>query len=78
MNVLERKKNKIPQSQSSTVFVKYRRTCVLNNNVIQIIMQKRYSKKDQHLEWHFKYNGECLLSPPPFLCSQIITPFSNQ
>ena len=37
---------------------------------------KRYSKIDQHLAWHFKYNGACVSSPPPFLCSQIITPFS--
>ena len=34
---------------------------------------KRYSIIDQH----FKNNGAGLLSPPPFLCSQIITPFSH-
>ena len=39
--------------------------------------KKRYSKIDQHLERHFKYNGVCLSSPPPFLCSQIFIPFSN-
>ena len=38
---------------------------------------KRYSKIDQHLARHFKYNGARLSSPPPFLCSQIFTPFSN-
>ena len=38
--------------------------------------QKRYSKIDQHLARHFKYNGACLWSPP-FLCNQIITPSSN-
>ena len=32
---------------------------------------------DQHLAWHFKNNGAGLLSPPPFLCKQIITPFSH-
>ena len=44
---------------------------------IMIPLHKRYSKIDQHLSWHFKYNGGCLSSPPPFLWSQIITPFSN-
>ena len=39
---------------------------------------KRYSKTDQHLAQHFEYNSACLSSPPPFLCSQIITPFLNQ
>ena len=34
---------------------------------------KRYSKIDQHLVPHSKYNGECLSYPPPFLFSQIIT-----
>ena len=38
---------------------------------------KRYSKIDQLLARHFKYNSASLSSPPPFLCSQIITPFSN-
>ena len=38
---------------------------------------KRYSRIDQHLARHFKYKGSCLSSPPPFLCSQIITPSSN-
>ena len=35
---------------------------------------KRYSKIDQYLARHFKYN---LSSPTPFLHSHIITPFSN-
>ena len=39
---------------------------------------KRYSIIDQHLARHFKYNGECLSSPPPFLGGQIITPFLIQ
>ena len=39
---------------------------------------KRYSKIDQHLARHFKYNDGCLSSSPPFLCSQTITPFSYQ
>ena len=38
---------------------------------------KRYSKIDQHLARHSKNNVECLSSSPPFLCSQIITPFSH-
>ena len=38
---------------------------------------KRYAKVEQHLVRYFKYNGACLLSTPPFLCSQIITPFYN-
>ena len=33
---------------------------------------KRYIKIDQHLAWHFVYNVECLLSPTPYPCSQII------
>ena len=32
---------------------------------------------DQHLARHFVYDVECLSSPPPFLCSQIITIFLN-
>ena len=40
-------------------------------------LEKRYSKIDQHLARYFKYNSGCLSSPPPFLCSQIITTFSN-
>ena len=43
----------------------------------QMNLYKRYSKIDQHLALHFMYNGVCLSSPPPFLCSQIITHFSN-
>ena len=39
---------------------------------------KRYFKIDQHLAWHFEYNCACLSSPPPFLSSQIITPFLIQ
>ena len=39
-------------------------------------ISKRYSKIDQHLARHLKYNGACLSSPPPFLSSQIITLFS--
>ena len=35
---------------------------------------KRNSKIEQNLAWHFKYNGA---GPPPFLCSKKITPFSN-
>ena len=38
---------------------------------------KRYSKIVQHLARHFNYNGAGLSSPPPFLCSPKITPFSN-
>ena len=40
-------------------------------------LRKRYSIIDQHLARHFQYNVAGLLSLPPFLCSQIITPFSN-
>ena len=39
--------------------------------------EKRYFKIDQDLARHFKYNGGCLSSPPPFICSKIIAPFSN-
>ena len=40
---------------------------------------KRYYIIDQHLARHFKYKGECLSSPPPILCGQIIlTPFLIQ
>ena len=28
---------------------------------------------DQYLAQHFKNNGEGVLSPPPYICSQIIT-----
>ena len=42
-----------------------------------LIAGKRYSIIDQHLARHFKNNGAGLLSPPPFLCSQMITPFSH-
>ena len=41
------------------------------------VVFKRYYKIDQHSARHFKYNGVSFSSPPPFLCSQIITPFSN-
>ena len=40
-------------------------------------IKKRYSIIDQHFKRHFKNNGAGLLSPRPFLCSQIITPFSH-
>ena len=42
-----------------------------------VLLPKRYSIIDQHLAWHFKNNGAGLLSLPPFLCSQIIIPFSH-
>ena len=38
---------------------------------------KKYFKIYQHLARHFKYNGWCLSSPPPFVFSEIITSFSN-
>ena len=38
-----------------------------------ITLKKRYFEVDQHLERHF----DCLSSPPPFHCSQIITLFPN-
>ena len=41
------------------------------------VSEKRYSKIDQHLARHSKHNAECLSCPPPFLCSQIITPLSH-
>ena len=41
------------------------------------VFPKKYSKIDQHLARHFRYNSACLSSPPPFLCGQIIIPFSN-
>ena len=45
--------------------------------MVMYCIAKRYYKIDQYLAWHFKYNGAGLSSPHPFLCSQIITPFSN-
>ena len=52
---------------------------LLARKVLQTLYgcNKRYSKIDQHLARHLKYNGQCLSSPPPFLCSQIITLFSS-
>ena len=44
---------------------------------IQFTFVERYSKIDQHLARHCKYNGVGLSNPPPFLCSPKITPFSN-
>ena len=38
---------------------------------------KRYFKIDQYLALLFRYNGACLSSSPPFLCSQWNIPFSN-
>ena len=38
---------------------------------------KRYCRIDQHLAHHFVNYGAGLLSSPPFLCSQTITPFCN-
>ena len=38
---------------------------------------ERYSKIDQHLARHLKYDGVCLSSPPPLLYSQIIDLFHN-
>ena len=35
-----------------------------------------YFEIDQHLARHV-YDVECHSSPPPFLCSQIITPFTT-
>ena len=35
--------------------------------LIAVLMDKRYSKIDEHLARHSKHNDECLLSPPPFL-----------
>ena len=43
-----------------------------------IRQNKRYYIIDQLLARHFKYNGECLSCPPPFLGSQMITPFLIQ
>ena len=38
---------------------------LMPNNILKVIAR------------HSKHNGECLLSPPSFLCSQMITPFSH-
>ena len=37
---------------------------------------KRYSKIDQHLERHLSITVHVFRLPLPYLCSQIITPFS--
>ena len=44
---------------------------------LKIYIDKRYSKIEKDIAQHFKYNGACLSSTPPFLCRQIIVPFSN-
>ena len=57
----------------------YRKCCSIIRDIIQIIiyLSKRYFRIDQHLARHFECKVECLSSPPPFLCSQIIIPFLN-
>ena len=40
-------------------------------------IKKKYSKIDQYLARHSKFNVAYLSSPPPSLCIKIITPFSN-
>ena len=49
----------------------------LYNDLKFMSVKDMYFKIDQHLAWFFVYYVECLLSPPPFLCSQIVTPFLN-
>ena len=41
----------------------------------QFTFVERYSKIDQHLVRHCKYNGAGLSSPPPFLCSKKMSLF---
>ena len=48
----------------------------MNRSAKAIVPFIRYFKIDQHLVRHFVYYVACLLSPPHFLCSQIITPFN--
>ena len=61
-----------------TIGVKLRKTYFLKGGNDKCLnLKKKYSKLDQHLARHFKYNSGCLSIPPPFLCSQVITPFSN-
>ena len=56
----------LSESQTNINSFSYRGECYI----------KRYSKIDQDLALHFKYNGACLSSPrSSLLCSQIITPF---
>ena len=50
---------------------------LFEEELVEDLSRKRYSKIDQHLARHFKNNVECLSCPPPFLCIQIITPFSH-
>ena len=50
---------------------------VLLKKVVIIINSKRYFEIDQQLARHFEYHCACLSSPPPFLCSQVITLFLN-
>ena len=38
-----------------------------NDSSLVLGFKKIYSKIDQHLVRHFKYNGTCISSPPPFL-----------
>ena len=47
------------------------------NTFSSLYFTKRYSIIDQHLAQHFKNNSAGILSPLPFLCSQLITPFSH-
>ena len=58
---------------------KYKQATSLNlvTAFFDVVKKQKNSKIDQHLARHFKYNGGCLSSPPPFLCSQIITTFSH-
>ena len=44
-------------------------------NASDTTIQKIFYNLDQHLARHFEYNGSGLSSPPPFLCSQMITLF---
>ena len=54
----------------------------LINGILLSYLRRRLFSKDvlhiinQHLARHFKNNSAGLFIPPPFLCSQIITPFS--
>ena len=65
------------QRQLHTVSNNLRLATEINQICIKNIYVKKYSKIYQHLAWHLEYYGACLPSPPPFLCSQIITPFLN-
>ena len=57
----------IPESEA-----KRAKVC-MNIQTKSTLLKLQIDEIDQHLACHFKYNGACLSSHSPFLCSQTIT-----